>query len=263
MFQELSQLMSQRSQIGLCLASFALLTWSPQSFARGGTGPSLLAASEGFAAPSIIAPLSSENPAGVISNDSFKLLGFGTNNANDQFAGGAGIFAGNGSVGAGVAAEKGDGYTTLHWGLGVQIPGVNVALGVSGHGDSGTDQLTVGMILNSGETVSAGLVLLDADDGVDLIGGGVAFSSGRETVFVLDAAANLPADAFGIKPGIRMQVQKLSLTVSYGIELTDTTAAPINEGVTAGLGIALNDSFMLHGYYEHVSRAYAGLVYSF
>lgn len=241
------------------LAAFLFAT---SAFAASGKMDQLIASGTGIVAPSVTASLG-ENPAGLMYNNSQKIVGYLSSNAS-SLSGGGGYFVGNGSYGSSLAVIRGaDGGLDLSFGLSILVPGLNTAFGLSTQGLGG-EGLNIGALFNPRGDLRGGLLLFDTSDGIDVVGAGLAYALGQDALLSVDGAFDLNQDFASLKPGIRVQVSQLHLSTSYGFALTDSGGVgQIQNGFTVGAGLDVGNSLHVQAYYNHLAEYYAGLLYSF
>jgi hypothetical protein len=253
---------------------------SSYSSSSGSEEDHLLSVGGGIASPSVTSALG-ENPAGLSNNRSFKLLGAAAagNNKLNPLGYGGGIFFGNGSVGGGVALQGFNNNTDgasgnvllLNWGLAADITGLNIAWGftgthtisrsgtVRGTGSGTTWCIDTGLIFNPKGDSRVGVTLFQVLDEVDAIGLGWAYDLSPWATFALDGSYTTSAKTTIAKPSLYIRLPGFHISSGYGVRVQGTEWSWIRQGLSLGIGIPVNHSFTIQGYYNQLAEYYGGV----
>lgn len=251
--------------------ALALLAPLPAHAAAGAEDAHLLSVGAGIASPSMTSALG-ENPAGLVFNHRFRFLAQAATE-NDDFSPigvGGGLFAGNGSVGAGLTLLGFEsGSMVLGWGLAAEIPGLDLSWGFTGsHVIAGSGQavaagssfgLDTGILLNGKGKSRFGFTLFDVLDNIDAIGAGWAYDLSSAATFALDGAYGTGAKTIAIKPSLGIRLPGFHIASGYGFGVSGDGGNRIRDGVSLAVGIPFGKNFAIQAYYNQIARYYAGL----
>jgi hypothetical protein len=278
--------------LALTLGAFVLsaFTQSSSSHARG-TAYSmggfetdhLLSVGGGISSPSMTSALG-ENPAGLIYNQSFKLL-TQVASGNEQLnplGYGAGIFAGNGSVGGGMVLQGFNNQTgttsgnvlLLNWGLAAEFPSINMAWGftgtrtisatgdVRGTGSGTTWCVDTGVIFNPRGSNRIGATIYQLLDDVDAVGLGYALDPSPWATFAVDASYTTKARTTVVKPSLSFHLSKFQMSSGYGLRVQGTEWSWIRQGLSLAVGFEVTPHFSIQAYYNHLAQYLAAVTIS-
>lgn len=244
----------------------------------------LLSVGEGISSPSTISALG-ENPAGLVYNRTFKVLGE-LSSGNDQFSPlgyGGGFLAGNGSVGGGIVLNGSNSTAngvaasidTLQFGIAAEFPSINLAWGFTGsfafsgsgptptvgYGNSSWG-LDTGVIFNPRSQTRFGITLFDVLDGIDAFAGGVSYDPTPWATFALDANYSKGPQTTVVKPGLAIHLPGFQLAAGYGARVVGDGTGWFPTGLSLGVGFPISRTFALQAYYNQLALYYAGLTIS-
>lgn len=227
----------------------------------------------GIASPSVTTALI-RNPAGLIHNQTFKIMAEGITNTytfNPPSAGG-GLFWGNGFVGGGLAfnafGNSGTGALrlgVLHAGIGAQIPDAHVAFGTSFHlalwnadgspaywGTTSPWGFDAGILFMPQGMFHVGLTMYQIGTANEFLGAGVAFDPSEWATMTVDAIQSIRGAGFGLKPGLGMHFYNFQMGLAYGIPLVAGNQA-MSIGPSISMGVRFNYNFHLEAYYNEIA----------
>ena len=261
------------------LSVVALLLTASPAFARGFSSSSggtesmnLLSIGAGIASPSVTSALS-ENPAGLVSNETPKILGVISteNNSWDPLGYGGFFFTGNGAVGAGIGVQNYSGVangSTLQFGVAAEITQLAMTIGASGsyalsNGIGDRFGADLGLQFNARGPFKVGLAAFNVNGGPDSYGAGFSYDANPNARIVLDASVNNNFDGLRLKPALGITVQKFQITYGYGIKVDNTVGSFIRDGSALGLGYEFGHAFQLQGYYNQIAKYYVAGMFRF
>lgn len=237
----------------------------------GSEGVNLLSIGAGISSPSVTSAIG-ENPAGLIANQTTKLLvsGFSENSSFDPLGLGGTMYFGNGTVGAGLGYQKvtDGGGSAMVFGLAGEITAMNLAFGAAGSyqlSDGFADRLglDLGLQFNARGPLKFGATAFNVNGGVNSYGAGVSYDANPSARLVIDASVNDDFEGLRLKPALGVTVQKFQITYGYGIEIDDTASSFIRGGSALGLGYEFGRNFHLQGYYNQIAKYYIAGMFRF
>ena len=228
----------------------------------------LISVGAGIASPSVTSAIW-ENPAGLVYNQEFKLLGFGyTENSSVGITdGGGGLFLGNGSIGGGLKVETSGGSSTLTAGIGFDVNAINTAFGAAcGSSLGSTISITCsdfGLIYNPAGPTRFGFDILTSGNAI--LGAGLAHDITSDATIDLDAGIPTSGGGLTLKPGVAVHSTVVQVAVGYGFNVSSSSggAGNIRTGFAAGLGINLSKTFHAQAYYDQIHNYFFGLMARF
>ncbi len=232
----------------------------------------LLSIGAGIASPSVTSALG-ENPAGLVSNETPKLLGVISteNNSWDPLGYGGFFFTGNGAVGAGIGVQNYSGAASgsaLQFGVAAEITQIATTIGASGsyalsNGVSDRFGADLGLQFNSRGPFKVGLAAFNVNGGVDSFGAGLSYDANTNARIVIDGSVNNDFKGLRLKPALGITVQKFQITYGYGIDVSKDATSFIRTGSALGLGYEFAQSFQLQGYYNQIAKYYVAGMFRF
>jgi hypothetical protein len=244
-----------------------LLAWSAAAGAAGAPDSSLTLGA-GIAAPSVASAFF-ENPSGLAHATGARLLGAADTDSTDPLGVVGLLLQGTGSVGAALGLQNFTGIgrtggtsTMVDWGLAAELPGSRLALGTAGNlstsGGSSFSDIALGASINPRGPVRLGVSAFDITSSTWILGAGIADDISPEFSVALDGESDSSWHGLTIKPGMAVRIDKVQLSVGWGLELDDSGRRRIPSGGTIGLGLELSQSLVLQGYYNQFAKYYAG-----
>ena len=156
----------------------------------------------------------------------------------------------------------------LNWGLASVFPNLNAAMGftgnfqldkqgeVQGTGTGTTWCVDAGITFNPKEKSRFSLAVFQILNNIDAVGAGYALDLGKSATFVIDGAHTTSQGTIILKPGINMALDNFQLSSSFGFRVLKQSGWTwIRPGLTAGLGVNVNDRIRIEGYFNHFARA--------
>jgi hypothetical protein len=217
---------------------------------------SIVSNGQGVSSPSFSGGLSGENPAGLISNESFKV--FGTLARFEEGAGGnlrpaAGFLIGNGVFGAGAQFTRfnefptADGQGEIDWALGGRFG--MISLGVSGQHTTVVDDptLNIGVMIEY-SAFRLGIMVLPRfgrGEGISVFAAGITTAIRPQFDLVIDSAFDRDFANGSLKPGISFHTSAFQLTGAYGFRLIGTSNIYLKKNFTFGAGVPIGTHFLL------------------
>ena len=183
-------------------------------------GENNLHVSGGIAMPSTTTAVHT-NPAGMVGASTAAVLQAGAREVWENGTYRAGFLTGSPLFGVAAGIEHVD-YTrddvnSLYYGAAVGVPMLSFGVGaVTGITNSDGTRVSAGVLFNPGPLGKFGLTARGLDDGVDEWGLGAAFGLAPGISFVFDMAADSDLNGLEVKPGLKVGVSPIALTLSYG-----------------------------------------------
>ncbi len=161
------------------------------------------------------------NPAGLVGASTAGVLQAGAREVWENGTYRAGVQTGSPLFGVAAGLEHidlpRDDANFLYYGAAVGVPilsfGLNAATGIT---NADGTRVNAGVLFNPGPLGKFGLTARGLDDGVDEWGLGGAFDIAPGIALVLDLASDSDFDGIEAKPGIKVGVSPIALTLSYG-----------------------------------------------
>ncbi len=228
----------------------------------------------GIASPSVTTILHGyENPAGLsyISSLKLQLLAYAAESKYNPLGYSAGLFLGNGSLGAGVAgtARSGRGVTDeerdtdYQWGLGGDFSNLGIAIGIKGvttSGDNSESQTKLGILFGGKSSFTFGIVTDFDDSGTYDVGAGFGFDLSPNVNFSLDALHFRSDTKISYAAGIHVGGSIGELLIgSKIVDKDDEAESHLYGGVALTFGQSLSIQFI----YNYLSKYCLGLTFKF
>ncbi len=252
----------------------------------------------GIVSPSTISVFG-ENPAGLFYNQQLKVH-LSASKLSDDFYDpwryNVTVVTGDGDKGAGFGAYRyqfGDsatGYsyesTVLAYGAGIEIPALNMGIGISGFtvlegitsllgsADLSTFNPTIGILFNPKGVFRVGATVFDVFDEYRTVGFGMATFLGPIFSTALDVTASPSNFSNGFsdaeytwvaKFGLGIALEAFQATLTYGDQFTEGNVLPAlveswnREGFSVGLAFAAGEKLKFNFYYNRLELYYFGL----
>ena len=254
--------------MSLTLIAFSL---SPSAWARGygQTGDHSITVGAGYSSPSDTTALT-ENPSALVFNNRPLLSGAAeTEQKNfNPWTAEAGLFLGNGQVGAGVAVDhlmkSGNPYYVAG-GLAAQIEPLHTALGIT---CGGTTDNSIAFACNAvGIMITPANGLRLGATGYNLInssatkyyGFGVSIPANTYATISLDGSTDSQGKGSMFEPALGIALSSLELMGGYGFSLDSNSQIGIRQGAQAGLGFKLGPQMHVEAYYNHLAHYFLAL----
>ncbi len=235
--------------------------------------PHALSYGAGVASPSTTTSIT-ENPAGLVFNQEFKILLEGVTNTYvfDTVGAGGTLYMGNGFVGGGLGLNTFSNTATapftqgiLNAGIGVLISPINLSIGTSFHyaiwnttgagtfwGTNANWGLTAGLMLNPNGPFRAGLTAYQIGTGAEYVGLGVAADPSDWANITVDATQYIRGAGMVLKPGIGIHLFNFQMGLGYGIPLI-VGGMGTSTGPQIGIGGRFGQNFRVEAYYNQLA----------
>ncbi len=240
----------------------------------------MIANGQGVSSPSFFGGLNGENPAGLASNQSFKLQG-GFAAFNQELStptrGSGALLMGNGMLGAGIeystfnSSPYPNGSAEIDWGVAGRFSTLETTIGVSGHqvvAASGTNwsnagNYDIGALFEPFRTMRVGAMVPNFNHGLRIAAGGITWLLGPRFDFVVDAAYHLLDKAGTIKPGLSIHSNRIQLSAAYGARMLGSEDVFLNTGFTGGIGLKITNALLVEYQYRALPQHWLGLTLRF
>jgi hypothetical protein len=161
------------------------------------------------------------NPAGMVGASTAAVLQAGVPEVWENGTYRAGVQSGSPLFGVAAGIEHldrtRDDINYLYYGAAVGVPMLSFGLGAkTGITNADGTEVNAGVLFNPGPLGKFGLTARGVDDGIDEWGLGAALGLAPGITFVFDMAADSDFNELEIKPGIKVGVSPIALTLSYG-----------------------------------------------
>ena len=244
----------------------------------------LLSIGGGVSSPSMTSGLIGENPAGFMYNNQTRFLGeLGWTNSQLSPLGAGGLmFFGNGQVGGGLGVQNFTGQgdtagdlTLLVFGIGSEIPNLNIAFGATGSyvlsnngvnngmGSGGNWNTDLGILFNPRGDIRGGITAYEVIGGVQAIGAGIAADANSYATFSLDGTSSTLGHSKVLKPALGLHMSDFQIAFGYGIHLDDYGDNWIRRGTSLALGVRVTPNVHIQFYYNQLALYYAAIGITF
>jgi hypothetical protein len=227
-----------------------------------------ISVSGGIAHPSYNSSID-QNPAGYVFNTKTKVVAEALfPKDGDAVLGGHG-FMGNGSFGAslGVRNYPESDKNIAHYGIGVNFKNFKTAFGFSGKSDvdESDHDFIAGFLFGIDSQITVGLTAYGLSSGPNGYGAGIKYTLSPSAAFVTDVSTDKDLGPFRIKPGLTVTADKVSLSISYGIDTKKEGiwGGAMTDKFSAAGSIIVSDSFVAQVYYRQLSHIYGSITYIF
>jgi hypothetical protein len=195
----------------------------------------------GIASPSFHDGMNGENPAGLSSNLTSKIVSE-IRSSDHEFSevnALGGVLLGNGYLGAGLEYEKIN-DSRLNWGVSGRIAPIMTTVGFAGHhkipGTAGN--YDAGILISLGGQMQIGISAFDILNAVDRIGLGIIYDIDNMLSFVADVLRDQDNGALLVCPGLALMINpSWIMSLSYAYQITDDAVSERTSGVKGGIGI--------------------------
>ena len=226
----------------------------------------ITSADQGISTPSFWNAIKSENPAGLVLNQTVKLqIGAGSYNGTSRYTSG-GLLMGNGIIGAGVEYQNSNLPNKINWGIAGRLQGVATAFGLASHTtlEGGGTVYDAGMIIEPIKKVRLGFMLPHFNTNLDSFTGGLAYLVDEDTLEVIvDADYNSTFSNGVIKPGVGFHSERIHAAEAYGLRYLGDSTVVLNQGLSLGLGAKVTEYFLVSYEYRAAPEHRLGLTLRF